>query len=765
MTHGKRVKVVFWSRGGTHCNDPALRRPQDRPGQLRFEAERRFYAGRLQVPGDGSLVMHVHSPRPLRIWVGGTLVLDEGLMWRLYERHLRAVVVVPCRAGACEILVEAGPRSTWHEGIDRDCPSRNRERVRRELKRRLPDRLGLTCTLASGVRAPATSLRFMTAQYVRDGVVWQHVLARPVRGFATRPPSTDYWSPVEEPEEPLFLRTSILPAHAVEGTSVEEKERGLRHFFVPVANPHDSPPPMRLTGEETRIEPSFDVARMVALTLEGAGGTVTCDMPAYESMGRLAPQREFRALAWPTCDQARPRLPEPVLPEKWTRFRKLYDAAWEMLFGLVRHPRPESGLPNSYIGTAAKGFLHHQFVWDSSFTAMATAYGWRMMHASATLDVLYSRQFDGGYIHREHDVRDGVPAAYEPDFSPNPPIMSVAEWAIAGLTGDRLRLAKVYEPLCQMHRWLKAHRRLADGTYWTTGLANGLDNSPSLGDGYPCLTAQMAHDADILGKIARVIGRERDARAWEAEHRAIGRALNARLWNESMQIYSTSLPGGGHNTNKVVTAFWPLWADAVPPRRVQALAQHLKDPTSFWRHHPIPSLAADSPFFRPAGDYWLGSTWAPTNFAAIKGFDRAGRHDLATETTVRHLDAMLDVLNDTGHIWENYCSEASRRGSWSGPDYCWSASGPIALLIEVLLGLQPDALNERLQWTPPDEPLCGIRNLPLGPATITVQCSRKQSGARSVDVHTDRAFTLDVLHRGKWHRQACTPGHARIALV
>ena len=78
----------------------------------------------------------------------------------------------------------------------------------------------------------------------------------------------------------------------------------------------------------------------------------------------------------------------------------------------------------------------------------------------------------------------------------------IAEWKIANLTGDMARLAAVYPILSAQHGWIRRNRRLADGTYWTTGLANGLDNSPSLGDGYPDLTAQQAHAAEILGRIA-----------------------------------------------------------------------------------------------------------------------------------------------------------------------------------------------------------------------------------------------------------------------
>jgi hypothetical protein len=759
------IAMEFWSKGAAARNAAELREAQSqtKPPVLAFEAEGRYYAGRMNVPVEGTLVLQAVSPRSLRIWLNDNLVLDEEVFWRHYQREIRAVITYPCQAGHVDILVEVGKRFIYHEWMDKDMPSRNRPHVIAEVHRQHPDRLDLTGHVVAGIAAPAASFLFSPAQFVRDGVAWQHLLVRPIRGFFAAPPSNDHWSPLEVPEPPLSVQSSVLPRMASDGTTVEERKAGRCRFHVPVAEPNDMPAPRRKVGvPEIRVEPVVEIARTIDVTVEGPGGSVSFPMPAYESTGRLAPHREFREIHWPTFEEARSRLPSVVLPARWERFGKLYDAAWNMLFGLVRRPRPESGLPNAYISTGSN-FPYHQFVWDTSFAAMATAYGCRVIPYEASMNILYVRQFDGGYIPRENDVRDNLPALYEPDFSPNPPIMSVAEWAMVSLTGDIMRLRRVYPALAANHQWLVANRRLPNGTFWTTGLANGLDNSPSLGDGYPCLTAQMAHDAETLSKMAAALGLEREADAWRAEYQQIGEALNAHLWSESMQIYSTSLPDGGHNPNKVVTAFWPLWAGIVPPDRVAALARHLKDPKSFWRHHPIPSLAADSPHFKPEGNYWLGSTWAPTNHAAIKGLARAGRSDLALETTERHLQCMLDVLNDTGKIWENYCSEGSRKGSWSAPDYCWSAAGPIALLIEVVIGIEVDALNRTIFWRPPANETLGIRNLPLGSAAVSLT-QRFEGECGWVDVETDSRFTLRYCGAHGEASWVCPPGRSTYAI-
>ncbi len=763
VPQGAQVKVVFWSKSGDSRTHAALKRRAKKFSQgspLPLEAKGHFYAARLNAPVAGTLVLQLWSPRPLRLWVGGVLVADEGIYWRSFQREVRAAVVVPCVAGDNECIIEMATRPVHLAWIDEHCPSRNRVHVMQGLLKAKPDVLRLAAQVFSGVELPALALRFLPSQFVKDGITYQHLLMRRFDGFFTAPPVTHVWSPVEAlPPWPCLSSGGKNPK-VQDGTRPEEREQGLRRMHVPVLAAGESLPPLRAVGIDDRLEPESVVAGTVPLTMTGSKGSVVIPMPIHEGLGRLAPKREFKDIEWPAFENSRSLLPEPIVPADQAWLKELYYAAWQMLFSLVRHPSHDSGLPGPYICTGM-GFKLHQFVWDTSFTAMATAYGHRAMPAYASMDLLYSRQFDGGYLHREHDIRDGLPALFEPDFSPSAPLMSVAEWANFKITADVERLRAVYPSLKANHLWLWHNRRLPDGTFWTTGLANGLDNSPSMGDGYPCLTSQMAHEAETLAAIAQVLGIRKDQSAWQTEYAATARALNRHLWSERMQIYASSLPGGGHNPNKVVTAFWPLWAGVVPPQRVEALARHLTDPASFWRHHPIPSLAADSPLFQPSGNYWLGSTWAPTNVAAIQGFDRAGRHDLAVATTLKHLRCMYDVFKDTKKLWENYCSEHSRRGNWSNEDYCWTATSPVALMLEVVMGIRADAPHGRIAWRLPDWETAGLRNLQFGEGTVSLVWKRRKNGRGIIETESDRALTVSLHTATEVRVVAIRPGNHR----
>ncbi len=728
-------------------------------------------------------MLDLRSPRPLRLWIGDALVLDEPLFWRRYERQLRAVIVLPVEQGERVLRAMAGRRPLWPPFVEDHCPSRNREHVRSELLIRRPDRLQIAGTVHAGVATPAASLRFSPSQCVEDGVTWQHVIARGIDGFPFGAPTILFDDPAKVPLWGLSLRTAISPFEARDVSTAAEKARGIRRYLLPVANSLEDIPPVRAEGAlDERLEPECVVAKIVELTYgDGSALPVISDwersmdppvdapqpssniafpMPVYEARGRLAPRREHRELRWPAEDELLAAAPRPLLPASHEQWRKLYEHSWKMLLRLRRPVGRLTGLPNDYVGTAMKNFFDDIFVWDSSFTAMSAAWGWRAFPGLATLDCLYARQFDGGYLHRETNINDGLPDGFEPDFSPNPPLPAIAEWKTAALTGDTHRLANVYPALAASHRWLRANRRLPDGTYWTTGLANGLDNSPSLGDGYPDLTAQMAHAAEALSLIAGALGRSNERDEWERERQAIGRAMNERLWSDAMRFYSTSLPNGGHNPNKVVTGFWPLWTGLVPSDRVGHLAKHLLDPKSFWRYHPVPSLAADSPEFIPGGNYWLGSTWAPTNAATAWGFDRSGRHDLAAKLVERHLNVMSEVFTSTGCIWENYCSEKPERGSWSGPDYSWTSLGPIALLLEIVIGLRPDAIQGTLRWHLPETPGFGAERIPLGPALIGLTLLEN----RSIKVATTRQFTLEIVDGSTIRRKEIPRGDWKLNL-
>ncbi len=100
---------------------------------------------------------------------------------------------------------------------------------------------------------------------------------------------------------------------------------------------------------------------------------------------------------------------------------------------------------------------------------------------------------------------------------------------------------------------------------------------------------------------------------------------------------------------------------------------------------PVPTLAASDPDYVSGGQYWLGSSWAPTTYMVLKGLQQTDRLNLAQELAVVYVQAVSSVLQTSGTIWENMCPERAEPGSWSAPDFCgWSGLASVAIPRECL---------------------------------------------------------------------------------
>ena len=190
--------------------------------------------------------------------------------------------------------------------------------------------------------------------------------------------------------------------------------------------------------------------------------------------------------------------------------------------------------------------------------------------------------------------------------------------------------------------------------------------------------------------------------------------------------------------------FWPLIAGVASKEQAARLVRHLKDPKEFWRPMVFPTLAADEKEYKADGGYWLGAVWAPTNYAIIKGLERAGYDDVAAEASERYLSGMAEVFGKTGTVWENYAPESMVPGNPAAKDFVgWSGCGPIALLIENVLGFRPDGARNSLHWNLRLREPHGIRRLRFGKTTADLL----YDGKSTITVTSDAPFELTINSR------------------
>jgi len=469
------------------------------------------------------------------------------------------------------------------------------------------------------------------------------------------------------------------------------------------------------------------------------------------------------AAATPTFDQAKSLLPEPF----WDGHASAIACAtkaWKLAFANLRRPAAASGFVARFIDPAFNDCI---FLWDSCFMTLFGRYGARAFPFIRTLDNFYAKQHPDGFICREigRALGDDRFPRFDPS-STGPNVLAWAEWEHYRNFGDRDRLARVFPVLRAYHQWLRAYRTWPDGSYWSTGWGCGMDNQPRVPGGMPYgdpehyhgrmtwadTTLQQILSARLLAQMGHALGAEADVADMREEVARLGRFVNDRLWSEGDRFYCDRFSDGGLNRVKSVGGYWALLAGVVPPARVAPLVAHLDDPRAFKRPHRVPSLAADHAAYDARGGYWKGGVWAPTTYMVLRGLTEIGRDALAHDIGRNHLDNVVAVFDKTGTLHENYAPESVAPGVPAKPDFVgWTGLPPIAVLLEYVFGLRPDAPARRLLWDVRLLDAHGVRRYPLGPdISLDLSCAARRAATDPprIEATASAPVQLDVRWSG-----------------
>ena len=457
----------------------------------------------------------------------------------------------------------------------------------------------------------------------------------------------------------------------------------------------------------------------------------------------------------PTFETSKDNLPSPIL-ENNPELIELYWKSWQLAFDHYKNPPQGSPFVSSYIDEA---FAPNIFQWDTIFMIMFARYANHIFPAIESLDNFYCRQYENGYICREIVEATGEDYAFEGrEHTVNPPLFSWAEIENFKITGDKSRFEIVLPVLERYADWLEKYRKketTKHNLYWQTGLGSGMDNTPRSGSGWVDMSAQMVMMYNDMSKMCDELDITEKSKSFKEKAKNISNQINQFMWNEEDGLYYDVDEKGNQIKWKTVGCFWPMLAGIADLHQAEKLLANLKDPHSFWRKIPFPSLAADQKYYKADGEYWLGSVWAPTNLMIIKGLDKFGIdndiaykfNEFATLATEEYLNGIYEVYKKTGTIWENYSPEAFARGSWSRPNFVgWSGCGPIELLIENILGFRPNGIDNSLTWYLSRIDKHGIENLRFGNVNASLLCLERENinGQINLIITNDKPFTLIV---------------------
>lgn len=463
----------------------------------------------------------------------------------------------------------------------------------------------------------------------------------------------------------------------------------------------------------------------------------------------------------PTCtyEEKKDRLPMPVW-EGHDDTIACYEHVLKTAFQNFKAPNPKSGFVSPFIDTAFNGNL---FMWDSAFNVMYGKYFIEAADFQVTLDNFYARQHKDGFICRELSEEEaGDRFSRDDPGSTGPNILPWAEWEYYCTTNNKERLKRIFYPLCGYYQWLMNHRTWQDGSYWSCGIACGMDNQPRQPEGYDPMVshgfmswidmcAQQYFSASILLKMAEEIGCE-DEVAWlRQETKLLYQTVNEKMWSDKDCFYYDTRRDGSYSGVKTIGAYWTLLAGLVPEERVEKFVAHLDNENEFKRTHRIPALSHDHPDYQPEGGYFCGGVWPQTNYMVLSGLRKAGYEDLAYEIACNHVSNLTEVYQNTGHVYENYAPEAAKPGNPAKADYVgWAGLGPVSVLFEYVFGIISDAVHHKITWRVNRLEKHGVLRFPLGGSTVDLICEKRenQEDEPMVFVKSDVPVTVEVIWNG-----------------
>lgn len=474
------------------------------------------------------------------------------------------------------------------------------------------------------------------------------------------------------------------------------------------------------------------------------------------------------------------KLPRPILDAN-PEWIKMYWNAWRI--ALTKHLKQPSDYPGSYFISSFydEAFSSSIYQWDIIFMTMFGKYANHLFPATRSFDNFYARQHPDGLIIRQIDPSGQENQDY---CRMSPPLFSWAEYENFTFTKDTARLKLVLPVLEKYVEGLDKHQLGHDTPhklYWTNGYSSGMDNHPNGlwgtnsrpgnqsgydHQGWVDLSSQMVMLCNYNSKICDVLGETLKAQQFRVKADTITNRINRWLWNENEGFYFECDVNGNILRYKTILGVWPMLAGVSDNAKNERLVAELKNTASFWRDMIFPAVPADQPEYKgyeERGKYWLGGIWAPTNFMAIKGLSARGYHDFAKEATEKYLSGLSEVFERTNTLWENYAPDringllyqgTSESGipSDSRKDFVgWTGLGPISLLIEEVIGINPDPINNKVVWRLNRLDRHGIENLVIGDkVTSLVSVKRTKNDTTAVlTVTTNKPYELDVIYNGR----------------
>ncbi|MDW5317099.1 MGH1-like glycoside hydrolase domain-containing protein [Rhizobium sp. PL01] len=291
---------------------------------------------------------------------------------------------------------------------------------------------------------------------------------------------------------------------------------------------------------------------------------------------------------------------------------------------------------------------------------------------------------------------------------------ALVAWQLYQRTGERSMLAASYEALARNQRWWWENRDpdafgllscgtsdVGEGLYKGTAFGarneTGMDNSATHDEAVydPAtrtlstfdlgLNCAAALDAEMLSKIAAVLGKHDAARKFAAIAERSRKLISETLWDESRGIFANRQRNGGFVRSLSPTSFYPLLSGAATPQQASRLLEHLSDKATFGGDFVLPNATRDDPAFAD-NVYWRGRIWPNVNYMVWLGLRRYGFNAQASKLASQCYELFMKSWCKDRIASENYnavTGDAMDQGD-TDPFYIWAALLPLMATGEIV---------------------------------------------------------------------------------
>jgi Trehalase len=403
----------------------------------------------------------------------------------------------------------------------------------------------------------------------------------------------------------------------------------------------------------------------------------------------------------------------PELPVAWKHFEPLALCATGIVLSARYLERDLQGTPVPTVHGGKCG-VEALWFWDTATTLLGSGLmkdanvGWgsvRLLCDGISDDGKpFVHYCDGRYI-------EGV----------QNPILAWGVWNFHSLCPDRDQLARSYPALQRyVDWWVRNCDATGSGLFiYPAGAGTGLDDALQWQEEFPISLEPGQHwhaktwgnsrpdrfesvdtnthlylEMKALGAMARELGRDADANAWEERAATLGERIHTLLFNAEAGIYQArSIEDGRFNNLVSLESFLPIYAGITPRPLAQQLCRtYLLNPRHFYTTLPFPTLDRSHEAFRSSGSlyeppeypgslvqqaYWIGRTWLNYSYWMVGALNQAGLGHEADAAAQR----ILEAVSRSESIYECY---NPLTGTGTGhAEFPWGAASVLALLFQL----------------------------------------------------------------------------------